>query len=151
MDRNHKEKLKACCLSALDEAIAQAEHAMKEAQESANREEKSSMGDKYETGRSMSHMERDMHAKQLLQFQQERSKLDRIDSTVLMQKVAKGALVETKEKMYWIAVALGQVTCGQNKVMVVSPESPVAQSMMGKQAGDTFLLKAQQVVIEKVS
>jgi hypothetical protein len=38
---------------------------MESAQQSANSEEKSSAGDKYETSRAMGHLEKDMHARQL--------------------------------------------------------------------------------------
>ena len=38
---------------------------MNEAQASANSEEKSSAGDKYETSRALSHLDKDMHARLL--------------------------------------------------------------------------------------
>lgn len=148
---NTKIILQDLCRKKLEATIELARTAMRDAQDSANREEKSSMGDKYETGRAMSHQERDMHARQLNHLQMELAKLLRIDCGVHHNRAELGALVETKDNTYWIAVALGQVKMKQGTVMVVSPDSPVAKAMVGNQAGDFFLLRDKETKIETVS
>ena len=66
-----KKLLIAHCTALLVQRITVSETAMKNAQESANSEDKSSAGDKYETSRAMGHLDRDMNAKQLLVAKQD--------------------------------------------------------------------------------
>ncbi|WP_258539158.1 hypothetical protein [Chitinophaga oryzae] len=65
----HKQLLKQHGEQIFLQRIAVTQRAMDEAQAAANQESKSSVGDKYETARAMSHMEKDMHARQLLAHQ----------------------------------------------------------------------------------
>ena len=51
-------KLKNFALDLIGQRMTTAKEAMQQAQESANSEEKSSAGDKYETGRAMGHLQR---------------------------------------------------------------------------------------------
>src|SRR5665811_379907 len=60
-----KNTLKKRSIEIIEQRISSSYHAMENAQAAANEEEKSSAGDKYETGRAMNHLEKDMHARQL--------------------------------------------------------------------------------------
>ena len=60
-----KKALKTRCIEILEQRIDASYNSMQNAQAAANEEEKSSAGDKYETGRAMNHLEKDMHARQL--------------------------------------------------------------------------------------
>jgi hypothetical protein len=63
---NHlKEQLWMQCQKIVEDRLATAQQAMDAAQQSANQEEKSSAGDKYETGRAMAQLERDKAATQV--------------------------------------------------------------------------------------
>ncbi len=124
------------CLQLLQQKMNEAETAMKAAQESANSNEKSSMGDKYETGRAMGQLDRDMHAKRLVSLQTDFRNLLKIDLSIVAKRVELGSLVQTETFYYWIAVALGPVMLNQEKVMVISPVSPIAKLLMGKKMGD---------------
>jgi len=139
-----KIKLSEVCGALLEERMMAAEAAMISAQESANTNEKSSMGDKYETGRAMSLQERDLYAKQLDALQKEYRKLKVIDAHAVQSIIETGALVQTENKWYWVAIAFGQVQLGENRVMVVSPLSPVAQQMLGKRTGDGFEINGKK-------
>jgi transcription elongation GreA/GreB family factor len=139
------------CETLFQDRIAETTVAMKAAQESANSNEKSSMGDKYETGRAMSQLERDMHAKQLAKLQDEYSKLQKVSLQGNSKSVETGALVQTETQLYWIAVALGQVAINTQKVMVVSPLSPIAQLMLGLKVGATFTLNGKTQKILEIS
>ncbi len=61
-----KEKLKDEAISIVQNRINSAATAMANAQESANSNDKSSAGDKYETSRAMGQLDRDMNAKTAL-------------------------------------------------------------------------------------
>ncbi len=145
-----KSELAAVCLALLQQKMQEAETAMKAAQESANSNEKSSMGDKYETGRAMGQLDRDMHAKRLAALQVDYRNVLKIDTQVKSNQIELGALVQTDTFWYWIAVALGPVLHQQNKVMVLSQQSPIAQVLVGKRPGDSFEFNGKKNVILEV-
>ena len=150
MPVNLKQNLFNHCSNLLLLRMEETKAAMLAAQESANSNEKSSMGDKYETGRAMSQLERDMHAKQLSKLQEEYQKLLRVDLQTAHKMVATGALVRTETQLYWVAVSLGQIILEEEKVMVVSPLSPIAQSFLGKKKKDSFTLNGKTQTIVSV-
>jgi hypothetical protein len=122
----------------LDERLQTAWAAMQAAQESANSEEKSSAGDKYETARAMGQIERDRHAKQYEVARQERLVLDRIEHQGTPERAALGALLDTTTGWYFLAVSAGAVTVDGVPVIVVSPQSPLGQVLVGKSPGEGF-------------
>ncbi len=123
---------------------------MQAAQASANSEGKSSAGDKYETGRAMGQIERDLNAHQYEKLKGERQTLDRIDIGTGTHRIAVGSLVSTSVGSFWIAVSLGILNIDNQQIMVVSAASPVGQALMGLQAGDSFLFQQKKAMIEKI-
>ena len=146
----NKTELANVCKALLEAKMRDAELAMKAAQESANSNEKSSMGDKYETGRAMGQLERDMHAKRLSELQTEYAKLLQINVEYVHKKVEMGALVQTETNWYWLAVAMGAVLINSDKVMLVSPVSPIAKVLLGKKKGEFFEFNDKRVKILNV-
>lgn len=124
--------------------------AMQSAQNSANEETKSSAGDKYETARAMAQIERDRHAQLYDQISRERAVLERIDPDFVFQKVGLGALIQTGTGYFFVAVSTGMVEISGVKIIVVSPQSPLGASLMGKQRGDSFLFQQKKCIIEEV-
>ena len=82
----NKKELFEHCKNMLLQRIADGEKAMLDAQEAANSEEKSSMGDKYETGRAMSQLARDMSAKQVFENKQELGFLLKLENITTYNK-----------------------------------------------------------------
>ena len=66
-----KELLKKECGFVLKKRSINSNSAMQDSQESANNQEKSSAGDKYETSRAMGQIDRDMYAYQLLETEKD--------------------------------------------------------------------------------
>ncbi len=131
--------------------IADGEKAMLDAQEAANSEEKSSMGDKYETGRAMSQLARDMSAKQVFENKQELANLLKLENTKTDKTIVQGSLVMANGKVFYIAVGLGVIDFNGMQVTVLSPKAPLAQLMLGKKAGDIFELNKKQFSIEQIN
>lgn len=131
-----------------DTRVQAAQEAMQNAQDSANEETKSSAGDKYETGRAMAQIERDRHAQLYDQLRQERAVLDRIDPDFVFQRVGLGALVKTSVGVFFVSVSAGMVVIDGQKVIAMSPQSPLGASLMGKQVGDSFLFQQKKGTIE---
>ncbi len=147
MDLVFKTKVFEAAEALILEKIAYAKTAMHEAQEAANAEEKSSMGDKYETGRAMSQLAREMNAKQMLAFQMELDHLKKLSPTGTYKLSQTGALVQTELGWFYIAAAIGYVRVDEKKVMVLSPETPLSKALAGKKSGDFYKLNGKKIKI----
>ncbi|GGB89955.1 transcription elongation factor [Dyadobacter sediminis] len=134
----------------LEERMMVAWNAMQAAQDSANDQGKSSMGDKYETSRSMGQLDRNMHARQYEQVRQERLLLEKIGESETSQRSAVGSLLETSAGWFFIAVSLGVVKIEDETVIAVSSSSPVGHSLLGKEAGSTFDFMKKQHEIRAI-
>jgi transcription elongation GreA/GreB family factor len=141
MELFFKEKLKEFIFEHLDNRILASEKAVKAAQDSANGESKSSAGDKYETGRAMAQNDRDMYAMQLHQAKGERNMLEKIRFEEETKIIRPGALTETSMGWFMIAISIGVATIEQQKIMIISPQSPIGEVLMGKSEGDSFVFR----------
>src|ERR1700754_1937879 len=102
-----KSRLKRWALDHLGQRIATARAAMQQAQEAANSEEKSSAGDKYETGRAMGHLQKDMHARQLAELVREMAALHALNTDQLISIAGNAALLRTDAIDLFISIGLG--------------------------------------------
>ena len=110
----------------------------------SNNDTKSSMGDKYETGREMLQQEINNLQVQLNEVlkQQDflKTSFDKLRMTKKFDKAEKGAIVKTEKGLFFISVSLGEINFDNQKIICISPESPLAKAMNGKQKGDVFSL-----------
>ena len=105
----------------------------------SNNDTKSSMGDKYETGREMLQQEINNLQVQLNEVLKQQDFL----KTIIIKasdKAEKGAIVKTERGLFFISVSLGELSFEHQKIICISPESPLAKAMNGKQKGDVFSL-----------
>ncbi|PUZ29953.1 hypothetical protein DCM91_00265 [Chitinophaga costaii] len=133
-----KHRLKAYAINLISQRIATARAAMAHAQQAANSEEKSSAGDKYETGRAMGHLEKDMHARQLASAMAELATLSAIDVQTLYNTVAAGAVIHTRTAIFFMAAGLGRQRVNGQDVFFLSPSAPLAVLLLQKEAGAHF-------------
>ena len=119
----------------------------------SNNDTKSSMGDKYETGREMLQQEINNLQVQLNEVlkQQDflKTSFDKLRMTKKFDKAEKGAIVKTEKGLFFISVSLGEINFDNQKIICISPESPLAKAMNGKQKGDVFSLNnmSQKILI----
>ena len=110
----------------------------------SNNDTKSSMGDKYETGREMLQQEINNLQVQLNEVlkQQDflKTSFDKLRMTKKFDKAEKGAIVKTERGLFFISVSLGEITFENQKIICISPESPLAKAMNGKQKDEGFSL-----------
>ena len=123
---------------------------MANAQAAANQEEKSSAGDKYETSRAMSHIEKDMHAKQLASNMSELENLASVDCETIYQSAEKGSLVDCESVSFFIAAGLGKIVFENRIVYLVSPYAPIFKALKGKKTGESFLFNNKNHVISNI-
>lgn len=146
----NKEVLLASCHEVIDQKLFLAKQTMEMAQESANEENKSSVGDKYETGRAMAQQERDKAAVQLTELNKLKRILHTIDAKEENLKVEPGALVTTNQGLFYIATSVGQIDIDNEKVFVISPISPLVQAMLGRAKGDEVELNSRKFIIQNI-
>jgi hypothetical protein len=145
-----KNQLKQFCRQQIENRIIAAKQAISNAQESANNEEKSSAGDKYETGRAMGHLQKDMHARQLPEYVKELSSLLAVNAGVLYDHATTGAFIETGNTSFFIAAGLGKQMIDGKQIFFLSPNAPLSNTLLNKKKGDGFVFNGVAVVIESV-
>jgi transcription elongation GreA/GreB family factor len=138
------------CVDLIDQKIAMHQKAMNDAQDAANKEQRSTAGDKYDTSRAMSQNERDMFARQLAESLQMKKVLTSLDSSRVAKKISGGSLVHTSTGNYYLSVSCGNVTHNGLTYFAISPLTPLGQAMLDKEAGGDFVMRNEQNSIRKV-
>ena len=115
----------------------------------SNNDTKSSMGDKYETGREMLQQEINNLQRQLNETLNQQAVLQKITSEPSL-KVQNGALVKTDKGLFYVSVSVGEITFNDQKIMTVSVESPLIKAMSGKAKGDQFMINTMQQTIDEI-
>ncbi len=145
-----KAQLLQKCLQLINANLTEIKHAMEVAQEAANEETKSSVGDKFETGRAMMQLEQEKLMGQLNEALQMKQALEQIDPTKLHLQIGHGTLVKAETGNYFLTVGLGKVMLENEAFFVISPASPIGQLIAGKKAGDTFSFRDKSTKILSV-
>ena len=115
----------------------------------SNNETKSSMGDKFETSREMVQQEINTLQIQLNENRNSRNSLKTIN-TNLHQTIGLGSLVQTEKGFFYIAVSLGEIISNEQKIFVISTESPLGKALYAKKKGDEILLNNMKQTVKTV-
>lgn len=110
---------------------------------------KSSMGDKYETGREMLQQEINNLQRHLNETLLQQNKISKI-SAEPCAKVQNGALVKTNKGLFYVSVSVGEIVLDGKKIMTVSEESPLVKAMFGMKVDEQFSINTIQQVIEEI-
>jgi transcription elongation GreA/GreB family factor len=145
-----KRQLMDQCIALVEQRIGNSRQAMNAAQESANAEEKSSAGDKYETGRAMAQIERDKAAQQLKEAMHLKSVLQTINLKSSAGVVTQGSLVITDVNHFFIAISLGKQTVANVAYFVIAPITPIGRLLMGLHVGSQFSFNNQMHTIREI-
>lgn len=147
-----KAKLYQQCMEYAEKRIQTIQNVIAEAQKSANSETKSSMGDKYETTRSMLQLDTEMNTKQLVEAMRLKTDLQKMEThlTEPHESVQIGSLIFTNQANYFIAIGAGKLTVEEMDFFVISPTAPLCKQLWGLKAGDNFLFNKQQFTIKEV-
>jgi ElaB/YqjD/DUF883 family membrane-anchored ribosome-binding protein len=145
-----KQKLYQMCLSYVKDRKSLLESSIRDIQQSANEETKSSAGDKYETARAMAQLEIDKHRMQLSEVNKMIQELARIAVEEHTEYVKSGSLIFTSRGNFYIAINAGQQEVDNQTFFTVSSASPIAQKLIGLRVDDTFTLNRQEFAILKI-
>lgn len=150
MSAELKQQLITACFEYVEERVQKIEEAIKDLETALKLETKCSMGDKYETGRAMLHLEFEKLSAQHEQYQKLRKTVRMIQPRKVQQKVGFGALVETDKANYFIAIPAGEIKVGKESFYAVGAGSPIAIALSGKEEGDTVHFNGQNISLKKV-
>lgn len=144
-----KQRLIESCLSLLQNKKNLALEQLRELQESANSETKSSMGDKYETSRAMVMLEKEKAASQLEVIEKHIQALRQI-KPVITSEIKSGSVINLSDQSYFIAASLGKMQFESQDIFVISAVSPIGKALLGKKQGDTLSFQNRDLTIEEV-
>lgn len=144
----NKENILQILKDKISEKIKIFENLIAETRASSN-DTKSSMGDKYETGREMLQQEINNIQRQLNETLNQQNFLKKLNIEVCT-KVQNGALVKTDKGFFYISVSVGEIVFEGKKIMTISSESPLAKAMFGKKIAETFIINNVNQVIEEI-
>lgn len=144
-----KELFDLCCAYA-EARIRVALEAMQQAQQAANAEEKSTAGDKYETGRAMAHLEKEKAAAQLFEANKLKEVLHKINPEVVTTKVALGSVTITDRGNYYLAISAGKLHVQGKEFIALSAASPLGAQLINRAAGDKVTFQGKTLSIISV-
>ena len=145
-----KHLVHAQCRALVNERIADLEASILDTQRSSQSDTKSSAGDKHETGRAMAQLEVEKQQVSLGNLLAMREVLARLDPTIPQERVREGALVRTDRGLYYIAVGLGRMLVGDNEVLVMSSQAPLAETLQRTLIGGTARFNGVAHVVVEV-
>ena len=138
-----KQQLLQICTDHQFKRVEHARKAMDDAQQSANSEERSTAGDKYDTSRAMSQNVRDMNARQLQEALKDLATLQQINPHISPLVIGVGSVVKTTAGNYFVATSGGPYAISNETYYSISTAAPLGQILLGKKTGDTFLFRGK--------
>lgn len=134
----------------VDQRINNSLLAIKNAQESANTEVKSSAGDKHETGRAMAQLETEKNAIQLAEANKLKQAIGLINPSKTCEKGELGALLITNSGNFFLSVSIGKMEVNKTIYFGVSPVSPIGQALLNHKEGDEVTFNGRKFKIKNI-
>ena len=114
-----------------------------ELREAAENDTKSSMGDKYETGREMAQQEMRKQQLALENLQEMEQTLKQIDPEEEHDQILLGTLIETDKGWFYVSVSLGKILVDKQEAFAVSIKAPLIKMFQTISVGETVSLNGQ--------
>ena len=145
-----KERLYKACEAYVEERIKRIEDSMAGMESDLENETKSSAGDKYETGREMINLEINKLAEQLQQFKNLRNTLNVAKSRTNNGSAQLGTAVKTNMANYFIAIPADRIIVDGDEYFAIGANSPIAQLLLHKKAGEEITFNGKSAEILEV-
>ena len=145
-----KQELLDACMNYVEERLGKIDAAIKDLEDALKLETKCSMGDKYETGRAMLHLEFEKLSVQHEQYQKLRKTVRMIDPKVTLQKAGFGAVVETDVAHYFIAIPAGEIILKEGKYYAVGAGAPIARALEGAKEGEEVNFNGKKMTVTRI-
>ncbi len=145
-----KEQIFEKIILLLNQRIEFARQAINSAKESRDNETKSSVGDKYETSRTLMQMEVEKNRVQLTKTEMLKSELLKINLRQKLKSVEFGSLVITTQNNYFILSAIGKIDIENQSYFCISLASPIGKLLHTKKVGDSFSFQGNDIEITEI-
>lgn len=133
-----KKQLLDKCFESVQGRISDLDEALRTVNEAKSAETKSSVGDKYETGRALLQNEEARLRQQMQNAKNELAVLSQITLDRDTSIIGIGSLVTTNTGSYFISIGIGKVFVENKTYYCISKGSPIAQIMIGLQQDAEF-------------
>lgn len=147
MQFDFKEIVYQRCQQVLSEKIILLQNTLLDLRNSAANETKSTAGDKHETALAMLQIEQENTGRQLRNLLDQQRELLHMDVRLKPLKIIKGSIIVTNQGTFFIAISLGKLQVNDENIIVISAQSPLAQSFAGRKQGDSFELNSHQYTV----
>ena len=145
-----KQKIHQHCLQLVQDKIDVFKDMILALTEDSKNDAKGSAGDKHETALSMMHIEQEKLNQKLQEFLNQKSVLDKIDSTINHSKIVLGSLVKANGIYLYLSAALPKISVDGKNVIALSPQSPLGNKLMGNEVGFAFEINSTKYLVESV-
>lgn len=145
-----KAQIHQACLQQIEARILNLEKRLETIAESKANETKSSVGDKYETGRAMLQIDEDKILSQLQFNRFTQGQLEQIKLNEKTDRVQNGSLVQTGKGLYFVGIGLGKVKVGSTLCYCVSLQSPVGKALIGQKLGAEIAINQVRMTIQGI-
>ncbi|MBL4887034.1 MAG: transcription elongation factor [Flavobacteriaceae bacterium] len=137
-------------INILDQKIKEGIAAVASVKASRDNETKSSMGDKYETGRAMMQNELERLNVSLNKTRILKKELSQININKENTLAQFGSLVITNQGHYFISIGMGEIKVDNKPYYAISLASPVGKALFNKKAEDDFYFQDRKFIIENI-
>ena len=134
----------------VDKKIDTATRSIKSAKEARDLETKSSVGDKYETGRAMMQFELEKNEVQLSKALNLKKELSQIDFQKEYHSVEFGSFVISNQGNYFISIGIGKIEVNNETCYSISLASPIGKLLHGKKIGDNIQFQERGYIIKNI-
>jgi transcription elongation GreA/GreB family factor len=141
-----KQRVHQACRALVEGRMQEAAAAMERATEAVKGEEKSSAGDKYETGRAMGDIERVRYAGVLEQARRD-ARFFATDAGKGTATVAPGSLIVCADRCFYLSTGLGKLDVDGRTIWAISAASPLGKELLGKTVGAVFSMGKETLSI----
>lgn len=138
------------CIQYAENKLKIISSAIKDARDSANDDNKSSAGDKHETGRSMAQLEQEKLSFQLMEAEKLVQVMGHLERGKSSSLASSGSLVFTDGGNYYISISAGKIHVDGETYFAVSPQSPIGLILAGLKEGDVFKFNGRAFSIKKI-
>ena len=118
--------------------------------EDSKNDAKGSAGDKHETALSMMHIEQEKLNRKLREVLEQKTVLDKIDSTTIAKTIIVGSLVKANGIYLYLSVALPKINLDGINIIALSPQSPLGNKLLGMKVGHSFEINTTKYSIEEI-
>ena len=150
MVKSTKKQLLDVCRDFVEQRMQRIRQGIDDLEEALKLETKCSVGDKYETGRGMLHLEFEKLSGQMEEYAKLKKTLSLISPEKRFEKAGFGSVVLTDQANYFIAIPAGKIESEGQEYYAVGASAPIARALLEKGEGEEVLFNGKKLKVQKI-